>query len=920
MEEVTALRTQAGAAGDKVRELKAAGGDFEAAVEELKAVKEKLVAAVNVVLPDKQKALEELKASNGAAQDIAAAEAVVADLQGLLPEDKAAKKKREREEAKKKKKAAAAAAGGTKDQSKQQQKGGGGGKDAKKGGVKATQAPTVTPAAVGPLSDARFPIAALVAKMVSGSKMQVISPLAETKLDNGSVLRGDITVARYISQQSGCLYGQDAVSPELEAADIEQWVELAQTYPMGSAEVCKMLDQHLRTHTYLVGSALSLADLAVWAALVRAWQGSTSAPVEFTQLSRWMAMCFTLNGAGMASGMYSKHLAKLASGTAPKSADKEAEKKANASGAGVPKSSHEGKKVKHKTKMPPLDGGEEGKVVTRFPPEPSGHLHIGHVKAIFLNKYYADRYNGKMLIRFDDTNPELEKVEFEEGILHDLEALGVDISGVSHTSDHFEFILKCAIRLIKQGDAFMDDTPQEQMSQERRAAIDSKRRNLSLSENLARFMGMVFGADSAPLRAPTYDVELSEADLALLKAEGAVLKDWCLRAKIDMQHKNQTLRDPVLFRSNDLPHARTKNTYMAYPTYDLACPIVDSIEGVTHALRDIQYRDRVPLYAWFFPKLGLREVKIADFSRLNFLYTLMSKRKLKWLIENGMCPDWDDPRFPTVKGIMRRGMQRDALYDFMVAQGSSKNATDMEWDKFWATNKKSIDPIAPRYAAIRKDKAVILSIKEADGVTDLAEGVKTVPLHPKDTDGSKFGFRSVFVGPKVLVEGEDLEACAEVKQELVKVGETVILFSLGCVTITKVDVGPDGHVTAAEGKLAPDFDIKLPKRKLHWVAESPHNVMIVAHEFDHLITKPKLEENDDFKDFIRENSHGTLTMVGEPGLRKVAANDFLQLLRRGFYRVDQPLASSSDGHIHLFLIPDGKTKAMSTLSYALEHR
>ena len=219
-----------------------------------------------------------------------------------------------------------------------------------------------------------------------------------------------------------------------------------------------------------------------------------------------------------------------------------------------------------------------------------------------------------------------------------------------------------------------------------------------MKENLAHFQGMLEGKS----------VEKTVKD-----ANGKDVKvkvNFCIRAKIDMQNKVKCLRDPVFYRCKDEKHHRTGDKYKAYPTYDLTCPIVDSIEGVTHALRTIEYRDRNALYAWVQKSLGLREVTIYDFSKITMLYTLLSKRKLRWFVEEGRVDGWNDPRFPTVQGIMRRGMTAAALRDFMLEQGPSQKNVNMEWDKIWAMNKKLLDPIVPRYTAINKATAVKLTI------------------------------------------------------------------------------------------------------------------------------------------------------------------------------------------------------------------
>lgn len=289
-----------------------------------------------------------------------------------------------------------------------------------------------------------------------------------------------------------------------------------------------------------------------------------------------------------------------------------------------------------------LPNAEMGKVCTRFPPEPSGYLHIGHAKAALLNQYFAQKYQGRLIIRFDDTNPSKEKDEYVESILQDLATLGVNGDIVTYTSDYFPQLMQMCEKVIKEGKAYVDDTEREQMQQERKALIESRCRNQTIEENLKLWKEMI---EDTPRG-----------------------RQCCVRGKLDMSNPNASLRDPVYYRCNPTPHHRVGSKYKVYPTYDFACPFVDSIEGVTHALRSSEYHDRNDQYYRILDDMQLRRVYIWDFSRLNFVYTLLSKRKLQWFVDNGRVEGWNDPRFPTVQGICRRGLAIEALKQFILSQ------------------------------------------------------------------------------------------------------------------------------------------------------------------------------------------------------------------------------------------------------------
>uniref|UniRef100_A0A8C9FPP3 Glutamyl-prolyl-tRNA synthetase 1 n=1 Tax=Pavo cristatus TaxID=9049 RepID=A0A8C9FPP3_PAVCR len=354
------------------------------------------------------------------------------------------------------------------------------------------------------------------------------------------------------------------------------------------------------------------------------------------------------------------------------------------------------------------------------------YLHIGHAKAALLNQHYQVNFKGKLIMRFDDTNPEKEKEDFEKVILEDVAMLHIKPDQFTYTSDHFETIMKYAEQLIQEGKAYVDDTPAEQMKAEREQRTESKHRNNCVNKNLQMWEEMKKGTEYG--------------------------QTCCLRAKIDMNSNNGCMRDPTLYRCKNQPHPRTGTTYKVYPTYDFACPIVDSIEGVTHALRTTEYHDRDEQFYWIIEALGIRKPYIWEYSRLNLNNTVLSKRKLTWFVNEGLVDGWDDPRFPTVRGVLRRGMTVEGLKQFIAAQGSSRSVVNMEWDKIWSFNKKVIDPVAPRYTALLKDAVVPVNVPEAQ------EEMKEVAKHPKNAD---VGLKPVWYGSRVLIEGADAETLTE---------------------------------------------------------------------------------------------------------------------------------------------------------------
>ncbi|XP_074673992.1 bifunctional glutamate/proline--tRNA ligase isoform X4 [Strix aluco] len=660
------------------------------------------------------------------------------------------------------------------------------------------------------------------------------------------------SIARYLARVAGSagLYGSNL----LEHTEIDHWLEFSATKLSTASQFLsgvQELNHCLSLRTYLVGNSLSLADLCVWAVLKdnNTWQEQLQENKAPVHAKRWYGF-LEVQHAFQSVG------AKWASGT-PK-VKMATEKKADV-----------GKFVE-------LPGAEMGKVIVRFPPEASGYLHIGHAKAALLNQHYQVNFKGKLIMRFDDTNPEKEKEDFEKVILEDVAMLHIKPDQFTYTSDHFETIMKYAEKLIQEGKAYVDDTPAEQMKAEREQRMESKHRNNCVNKNLQMWEEMKKGTEYG--------------------------QTCCLRAKIDMSSNNGCMRDPTLYRCKNQPHPRTGSTYKVYPTYDFACPIVDSIEGVTHALRTTEYHDRDEQFYWIIEALGIRKPYIWEYSRLNLNNTVLSKRKLTWFVNEGLVDGWDDPRFPTVRGVLRRGMTVEGLKQFIAAQGSSRSVVNMEWDKIWSFNKKVIDPVAPRYTALLKDAVVPVNIPEAQ------EEMKEVAKHPKNAE---VGLKPVWYGSRVLIEGADAETLTE--------GEVVTFINWGNIIITKLNRNSNGKIVSIDAKLNLENKDFKKTTKITWLAETPRAPLIptVCVNYEHLITKPVLGKDEDFKQYINQNSKQEELMLGDPCLRELKKGDIIQLQRRGFFICDQPYEpvspySCKDAPCILIYIPDGHTKEMPT--------
>ncbi|WCJ26817.1 Glutamate--tRNA ligase cytoplasmic [Euphorbia peplus] len=720
-----------------------------------------------------------------------------------------------------------------------------------------------------------FPADAPPLSIIAAAKIAAINLPISTAADssstptlvfsNGAKLQGLLVILRYIARVASKvpnLYGKDA----FDSSQIDEWLEYSHILSAGSKfeSACSYVNSYLEKSTFLVGYSLSIADLAIWSGLAGTglrWE-SLRKSKKYPNLARWFNSISSEHSDAL-NEVTSAYVGKRGAGK-PVIAKPKEQQVANGD------VSEKGKAVSRTAEVN-LPDAEIGKVCLRFAPEPSGYLHIGHAKAALLNKYFAERYQGELIIRFDDTNPAKESSEFVENLLKDIETLGINYRRVTHTSDYFDELMKKAEEMIGQGKAYIDDTPREQMQKERMDGIESKCRNHSVEENVKLWKEMIVG---------------SERGL-----------QCCLRGKLDMQDPNKSLRDPVYYRCNPVPHHRIGSKYNIYPTYDFACPYVDAIEGITHALRSSEYHDRNAQYHRIQEDLGVRKVHIYEFSRMNMVYTLLSKRNLRWFVENGKVDGWDDARFPTVQGIVRRGLKVEALVQFILEQGASKNQNLMEWDKLWTINKKIVDPVCPRHTAVVEENRVLLTL------TDGPEKpfVRIIPRHKK-YEGA--GEKATTYTKRIWLEYADAEAIE--KEE----NREITLMDWGNAIVKDIVKDELGRVRELIGVLNLEGSVKTTKLKLTWLPEIAELVNVTLVEFDYLITKKKLEEGENFLDVLNLNTKKEIAAVGDSNMRNLKRGEILQLERKGYFRCDVPFVRTSKP-IVLYSVPDGRQATSS---------
>jgi glutaminyl-tRNA synthetase len=502
--------------------------------------------------------------------------------------------------------------------------------------------------------------------------------------------------------------------------------------------------------------------------------------------------------------------------------------------------------------------------VTRFPPEPNGYLHIGHAKSICLNFGIASEFGGHCNLRFDDTNPEKEEQEYIDSIMADVRWLGFDWGDNRfHASDYFEQLYAWAVHLIEHGDAFVDDLSADEIRETRGTltspGTNSPFRDRSVEENLDLF---------ARMRAGEFP-------------NGARV----LRAKIDMASPNPNLRDPVLYRIVHASHPRTGDTWCIYPTYDFAHGQSDAIEGVTHSICTLEFDVHRPLYDWLVEHLPVPHVPHQyEFARLNLTYTVLSKRFLLRLVQEGRVRGWDDPRMPTISGLRRRGFPAEGIRNFATAVGVAK--ADATHDV--ALLEHEVRDVLNRTSQRRFGVLDPLKVVIENYPTDLEESMEVVN-NPEDPSA---GERSVRFGRELWIERDDFMEEPAPKFFRLAPGREVRLRNAYFITCTGVEKDASGRVVelrctydpATRGGDAPDG--RRPKATLHWISAA-HAVRAEARVYEHLFTRPDPGADGDLMDDLNPSSE---TIVGsamlEPSLAEVPAGETVQFERLGYFTPD----------------------------------
>ncbi len=504
-----------------------------------------------------------------------------------------------------------------------------------------------------------------------------------------------------------------------------------------------------------------------------------------------------------------------------------------------------------------------GNVVTRFPPEPNGYLHVGHAKSICLNFGVAEEYNGKTFLRFDDTNPGRESEEFVLAIEKDVHWLGFDWGDrLTHASDYFDQLYKSAERLIEMGKAYVDSLSAEEIREHRgtltETGKDSSYRDRSVKENLDLFRRM-------------RDGEFKDGE-------------HVLRAKIDMSSPNMNMRDPTLYRIRHISHQRTGDKWCIYPMYDFAHGLSDAFEGVTHSLCTLEFEDHRPLYDWFIDQVEPpHRPHQYEFSRLNLAYTVTSKRKLSKLVEDRIVGGWDDPRMPSLAGMRRRGYPAAALREFCRRIGVTKKDNLIEMAALENCIRENLDHAAPRRMAVIRPLKVILS-NYPEGQTEELSALN----HP---NRAELGSRELPFGREIFIEQSDFMEEAPRKFFRLKPGGEVRLRYAYIIRCDEVIKDESGEVVELRCSYDPDTrsgtggsDRKV-KGTVHWVSAS-NALAAEVRLYDRLFTVPDPAASDDVMEHLNPDSLEIVTAQLEPSLGEAEADCSFQFERLGYFWPD----------------------------------
>jgi glutaminyl-tRNA synthetase len=510
-----------------------------------------------------------------------------------------------------------------------------------------------------------------------------------------------------------------------------------------------------------------------------------------------------------------------------------------------------------------LKDGKYPQIITRFPPEPNGYLHIGHAKSICLNFGLTKKYGGYTNLRFDDTNPSNEETEYVDSIKEDVRWLGFEWGNELYASDYFETLYEFAVKLIKKGLAYVDDMSSEEIATLKGTPTEpgkeSKYRNRSIEENLDLFNRMKAG-------------EFEEGSRTL-------------RAKIDMASPNMHMRDPIIYRIKRIHHHRTGEDWFIYPMYDFAHGQSDSIEKITHSICTLEFVPHRPLYDWLIEKLEIYPSKQYEMARLNLNYTVLSKRKLIQLVNENFVDGWDDPRMPTISGLRRRGYTPESIRNFCDRIGVAKreNIIDVGLLEFFV--REHLNKVSLRRMVVFDPLKVVLT-NYPEGQTETVRADE----NPEDPNG---GTREIEFSRELYIEQEDFMENPPKKYFRLSPGKMVRLKSAYIIRCDEVIKDENGNVKEVrcsylpESKSGADTSGINVKGTLHWVSV-PHAVNVELRLYDRLfqVENPSSEEGD-FKDYINPHSLDVVKAFAEPGLLKANGSERYQFLRKGYFYLDK---------------------------------